>query len=280
MNHRLIWQCCLILLAHLLVPAKSAGQTSLICESQNNQRQYCAADTRGGVSVLRQMSQAPCTQNQTWGYDGRGIWVDRGCRAEFHLGRASNPTPLPGPAPGNITCESKNNQRQSCNIDTRRGVRLVQRLSQAPCIQNQTWGYDYQGLWVDRGCRAVFAPGNGPGAGVPPPVVNFPRVKVDTSGRGDFASNSVSIRVTRGFVDTSGQQPSVTMRGGNASITFYGVIDSSSSNRDFTMRITGSDRGNAQGRAQVRLNGDRNEVEMIMVNGRVNGGNFKGSFSR
>ena len=35
------------------------------------------------------------------------------------------------------------------------------------------------------------------------------------------------------------------------------------------MRITGSDRGAAQGRADVRLNGDRNEVEMINLDGRI-----------
>jgi len=24
---------------------------------------------------------------KSWGYDNRGIWVDRGCRAEFNVGR-------------------------------------------------------------------------------------------------------------------------------------------------------------------------------------------------
>jgi hypothetical protein len=46
------------------------------------------------------------------------------------------------------------------------------------------------------------------------------------------------------------------------------------------MRITGSDRGPAQGRADVRLNGDRNEVEMINLNGRIGRSNFTGNFSR
>ncbi len=37
----------------------------------------------------------------------------------------------------------------------------------------------------------------------------------------------------------------------------------------FTMRITGSDRGPAQGSVQVRLNRDRNEIELINVDGRI-----------
>ena len=44
-------------------------------------------DTRGGVTLLNQRSGSPCSQGSTWGYDQRGIWVDRGCRADFRLGR-------------------------------------------------------------------------------------------------------------------------------------------------------------------------------------------------
>jgi len=75
-------------------------------------------------------------------------------------------------------------------------------------------------------------------------------------------------------------RPSVTLSGGNFRITFFGIIERSDGNREFTIRITGSDRGGAQGRAEVRLNRDRNEVEMINVNGRMGPGNFTGNFSR
>ncbi|HEX4581701.1 MAG TPA: DUF3011 domain-containing protein, partial [Acidobacteriaceae bacterium] len=46
-------------------------------------RKYCAADTRRGVQMVNQRSGSPCRQGSTWGYDKRGIWVDRGCRADF-----------------------------------------------------------------------------------------------------------------------------------------------------------------------------------------------------
>jgi hypothetical protein len=119
----------------------------------------------------------------------------------------------------------------------------------------------------------------GPGPGGPG-VGNYPRVRVDTSGRGNFNSSfAANVKITRGFVDTSGR-PSVALRGGNFRITFYGVVDRTDGNRSFSMRITGSDRGSAQGRADVRLNGDRNEVEMINLNGRIGRSNFTGDFNR
>jgi hypothetical protein len=91
-------------------------------------------------------------------------------------------------------------------------------------------------------------PGPGPGPGpIPGPGVgNYPRVKVNTSGRGLFNANFASnARITRGWVDSRSGRPSVTFSGGNFRITFYGVVDSTDGNRQFTMRITGSDRGSA-----------------------------------
>jgi len=53
------------------------------CASDNRLRNYCSADTRGGVLLSRQLSRSACRQGTSWGYDRRGIWVDRGCSAEF-----------------------------------------------------------------------------------------------------------------------------------------------------------------------------------------------------
>ncbi len=49
-------------------------------------RKYCPISTQGGVRIIRQRSDADCIYNRTWGYDARGIWVDRGCRADFEVG--------------------------------------------------------------------------------------------------------------------------------------------------------------------------------------------------
>jgi hypothetical protein len=57
------------------------------CGSNDGRRNYCDADTRNGVSLLEQHSDRPCREGSTWGYDRRGIWVDRGCRADFEVRR-------------------------------------------------------------------------------------------------------------------------------------------------------------------------------------------------
>jgi hypothetical protein len=63
------------------------GGAVLTCSSDDMHRHYCDADTRNGVRLVRQRSDAQCRQNYSWGYDRRGIWVDRGCRADFETGR-------------------------------------------------------------------------------------------------------------------------------------------------------------------------------------------------
>ena len=55
-----------------------------------------------------------------------------------------------------IRCESKDGSYRSCSVDTRNGVRLSRQLSSQGCWQNDTWGYDRNRIWVDRGCRAEF----------------------------------------------------------------------------------------------------------------------------
>jgi hypothetical protein len=63
----------------------SASAQTIRCESNNNARNYCAADTRGGVRLSRQISGPACTQGSSWGYDSNQIWVDYGCRADFEV---------------------------------------------------------------------------------------------------------------------------------------------------------------------------------------------------
>ena len=58
-----------------------------------------------------------------------------------------------------ITCESRNNSYQSCPVDASGGVRLSRQLSSQGCWQNDTWGFDRNRIWVDRGCRAEFEVG-------------------------------------------------------------------------------------------------------------------------
>lgn len=58
---------------------------ALRCSSDDGRRKFCETDTGRGVRMVRQVSGSPCEEGRTWGYDRRGIWVDRGCRAEFEV---------------------------------------------------------------------------------------------------------------------------------------------------------------------------------------------------
>jgi hypothetical protein len=146
------------------------------CASDDGGRHYCRVDTRNGVRLVNQRSGSPCRQGSTWGYDRSGVWVDRGCRADFVLGQPYGPGPgYPGngynpgigngagwnggPPPGGgvITCSSNNGGRNFCPAYVSRGVRLVNQRSGSPCVLGQTWGFNDRGIWVDRGCRADFA---------------------------------------------------------------------------------------------------------------------------
>lgn len=167
----------LVLLAGLSAGAAMA-QSSVYCASDDMRRHYCSVDTRGGVQLMRQRSDASCIAGRTWGYDGRGIWVDRGCRADFALSSGYRSGGGYGGGPfggygsnggyGSTTyCASDDMRRHYCSVDTRGGVQLVRQRSDASCVAGRTWGYDRRGIWVDRGCRADFAlsAGNGGGYG-------------------------------------------------------------------------------------------------------------------
>jgi hypothetical protein len=136
---------------------RGQGQT-ITCSSDDGRRNYCSIDTGRGVRLSRQISGSPCIQNQTWGFDNRGIWVDRGCRAEFSVGGGGN-----WQGGQTITCSSDDGRRNYCNANGAypRDVTMTRQISGSACIQNQTWGVDNRGIWVDRGCRAEFSVGGG-----------------------------------------------------------------------------------------------------------------------
>jgi hypothetical protein len=62
------------------------------CESINSDRNFCRADTRGGVQISRQLSRETCIRGRNWDVRSDGIVVDDGCRAEFALGSAYSST--------------------------------------------------------------------------------------------------------------------------------------------------------------------------------------------
>jgi hypothetical protein len=149
-------------------PEELQGQI-IPCSSDDGEKHYCTADTRHGARLVRQRSQAPCKQAESWGYDEEGIWVDKGCGGEFSLGRSEDGGDARGEgAGGTITCVSDNGRRKVCPADTSNGVQLVRQRSDAKCKEGSSWGHDTRGIWVDKGCDADFVvavPGHPAGSG-------------------------------------------------------------------------------------------------------------------
>ena len=66
---------------------------------------------------------------------------------------ASFAVPQSVEAQNRIRCESRDNRRQTCEIPGLDGqsVRMVNRLSQSPCVNGRTWGTDRSAIWVTEG---------------------------------------------------------------------------------------------------------------------------------
>ncbi len=143
----------------------SRSGSTITCSSDDGSRHYCDTATRGRVRLVRQISDSPCRRGESWDADDRGLWVDRGCRAEFAVetgrwdrdGRDGDRRDGDRSGSGQIvSCSSDDGRRHHCDADTRRGVDLVKQRSDSPCTMDSSWGYDSSGIWVDRGCRADF----------------------------------------------------------------------------------------------------------------------------
>src|SRR2546430_6953568 len=64
-----------------------------------------------------------------------------------------------------IPCSSDDGEKHYCTADTRYGARLVRQRSQARCKEGGSWGYDEEGIWVDKGCGGEFTLGRGDDGG-------------------------------------------------------------------------------------------------------------------
>jgi len=142
----------LVVLGVVLCAFAGAARAQIVrCSSDDGRKQFCQADTRYGVTMVKQVSGAPCEQGRSWGYNDRGIWVDHGCRAEFAVRSAAYAN-----GGRQVPCSSDDGRRRNCPADTRAGVALEKQTSGAACMQGYSWGYDEGGIWVDHGCRAYF----------------------------------------------------------------------------------------------------------------------------
>ncbi len=143
-----------------MLPALPLPKATITCESQNNKFRDCPIATGGRVRLQQNISNARCEYGRTWGFDWNSIWVDRGCRGKFVVNGSGS-----GWESGNygqrVKCESQNGSFKICNVATYGYVRMVQQISQSPCVAGRTWGYQENQIWVGNGCRAEFEIGRG-----------------------------------------------------------------------------------------------------------------------
>ena len=153
-------------------PDRDYDRQVILCESHNGQSRFCHADTRGGVRLRYQHSRSACIEGRSWGWDRRGVWVSRGCRAEFVLGgrgygrgdygrddygRPGYGDPGYGGYDRLIVCASIESRYKVCPLGrSARGIRFERQISRAHCQEGYSWGYRRDGVWVDHGCRAEF----------------------------------------------------------------------------------------------------------------------------
>ncbi len=128
-------------------------------ESKDGRRVSRRVGNIQSVRLRNKLSDSPCRQGYSWGYDRDTIWVDRGCRAEFDVTTRGGGG---GGGGGNlrearVTIESVDGRRKARVIRYEGRVTLRRRLSSKPCIEGVSWGYGNSQIWVDRGCRAEFS---------------------------------------------------------------------------------------------------------------------------
>lgn len=62
----------------------AADNKTVRCESKDGRRATCDADLHGyRLADVKEMSHEDCDIGRNFGYDDRGVWVNRGCRGEF-----------------------------------------------------------------------------------------------------------------------------------------------------------------------------------------------------
>lgn len=75
-----------LMVAMFGAPLAAHAERIVRCESYGMKYRYCPVDTDNRVELDRKLSLFECREHRSWGYDRHGIWVDRGCSAEFRVG--------------------------------------------------------------------------------------------------------------------------------------------------------------------------------------------------
>lgn len=145
------------------------GAQQVYCASNDNRGTRCQMPWRDSA-LARQMSDSACIEGQTWGSDPHTVWVKNGCRGNFVDARAwrggyggdyrrdddyRGDDYRDDRGSDEVYCASNDNRGNRCEVPWRRAT-LSRQMSNAACIEGQTWGSDPYSVWVKGGCRAQF----------------------------------------------------------------------------------------------------------------------------
>ncbi len=133
-----------------LPPTPPTGQT-IRCESNDSRPRICNTPWAGQSVLVRQLSNARCTQGQSWFSAAGRVTVAQGCRAEFRAAATA-----PGSSLVSLQCESNDGQFRACGSNVIGRAQLQRQLSKTRCVENSNFGVRNRSLWVDGGCRGVF----------------------------------------------------------------------------------------------------------------------------
>ena len=163
------WLAVASLLLCTLVPftgAKAQPRDAIDCESHNYEYTRCDVPWRD-ARLVRQLSDTTCVRGRNWGVDRRGLWVDKGCAGRFvpagrhRRGEDEGYGWRPGPGWDHrfvVTCESRDFRYRFCAVDLGGAgrARVARQISDTPCREGRSWGWNRAGIWVDQGCAAEF----------------------------------------------------------------------------------------------------------------------------
>ncbi|MER3446994.1 MAG: hypothetical protein C4291_09195 [Candidatus Dadabacteria bacterium] len=61
-----------------------AGEYKVLCSSDSYKYHYCRINGQvRSVRLYKRVSDTLCVKGSNWDYDRNGIWVNKGCRADF-----------------------------------------------------------------------------------------------------------------------------------------------------------------------------------------------------
>jgi len=147
-------------------PRRDTEKVRFNCKSEDYNLGVCyVAGPIIDLRLRKTKSRASCTSNDSYGYRGDFVWVDKGCEGEFEVtfrpdsrfGSSDWEYQNSGPKKRNLTCKSDNFRRERCDVGgIISTIRLKKTKSRAPCKADSTYGYRFDEIWVTDGCEGEF----------------------------------------------------------------------------------------------------------------------------